>query len=83
MTDQQTTSKLALEALNRAYESRDAELARSLYTGDAGVRIVDRNNTPSSPRELHGKEEIDEYLRDVFSRDTTHQLERETTAKTA
>jgi hypothetical protein len=53
----------------------------SLYTDDAGVRIVDHNNTPSSPRELHGKEEIDEYLRDVFSRDTTHQLEREIIAK--
>jgi nuclear transport factor 2 (NTF2) superfamily protein len=81
MTDQQATSKLDLETLNRAYESRDAELALSLYTDDAGVRIVDRNNTPSSPRELHGKEEIDEYLRDVFSRDTTHQLEREIIAK--
>ena len=53
----------------------------SLYTDDAWVRIVDRNNTPSSPRELHGKEEIDEYLRDVFSRDMTHQLEREITSK--
>ena len=53
----------------------------SLYTDDAGVRIVVRNNTPSSPRELRGKEEIGEYLRDVFSRDTTHQLEREITAK--
>ena len=53
----------------------------SLYTDDAGVRIVDRNNTPNSPRELRGKEEIGEYLRDVFSRDTTHQLEREITAK--
>ena len=51
-----------------------------LYADDAEYLRVDRSNTPntpSSPMALRGKEEIGEYLRDVFSRDMTHRIENE------
>lgn len=77
MTEQKTTSSLDFEVLRRAYEERDAELATSLYADDAEVRVIDRNNPPSSPFELHGKEEIGDYLRDAVSRDIKHHIENE------
>jgi|SRR5215210_4426605 len=70
-------SSLDFEVLRRAYEERDPELAISLYADDAEVRIVDHTNPPSSPFELHGKEQIAEYLRDVLSREMTHRVENE------
>ena len=48
-----------------------------LYAEDAEIRIVNRNTPPSSPYVLRGKEEIAEYLRDVFSRDMSHSIENE------
>ena len=75
MTEQKTG--LDFEALRRAYEQHDAELAIGLYADDAEVRIVDRNSPPSAPFEMHGKEEIAEYLRDVFSREMIHRVENE------
>jgi hypothetical protein len=51
------------EALRRGLEGRYAEL-----------RIVNKRTPPSSPRELHGKEEISEYLRDVRGRQMTHRV---------
>lgn len=65
------------EALRRAEEQHDLDSMLSLYADDAEMRIVNRNTPPSSPFELHGKEEIAEYLRDVFSRELTHRIEQE------
>ena len=75
MTDQKTT--LDFEDLRRGIEQRDADLLASLYAPDAELRIVDRNNPPSSPLELRGKEEITEYLHDVFCREMEHHVENE------
>ena len=75
MTEQKAA--LDFEALRRAHEQRDAELAVSLYADDAEMRIVNRSTPPSSPFELHGKEEIAEYLREVYGREMTHQVENE------
>lgn len=41
------------------------------------MRIVNRYATPSAPRELHGKKEIGEYLRDVCGRAMSHRVEHE------
>lgn len=76
MTEQKTTG-LNFEALRRGIEQRDADLLASLYADDAELRIVDRDNPPSSPRELRGKEDISEYLHDVFCRDMEHHVENE------
>ncbi len=75
MTQQRTA--LDFEALRRASEQRDAEALIDLYAEDAEVRIVNRNTPPSSPFVLRGKEEIAEYLRDVFGREMTHSIENE------
>jgi ketosteroid isomerase-like protein len=77
MTEQKTG--FDFEALRRAEEQQDLDSMLDLYADGAEVSIVNRNTPPSSPFELHGKEEIAEYLRDVFSREMTHRIEREVT----
>lgn len=81
MTEQKTASGLDFEFLRRGWQERDAELLLSLYADEAEVRIVDRDNPPSSPFELHGKEEIAEYLRDAFGGEATHRVENEVVGK--
>ena len=77
MTVQKTSDGLDFEALRQAIENLDAELLVSLYADDAEMRTVNRYTTPSSPKVLHGKEEIAEYLRDVCGRAMTHHIENE------
>jgi hypothetical protein len=64
MIDRGTAGGLDLEALRRAHERRDLDLRLGLYADDAVLRRVDRNNPPSSPLELRGKEQIAGYWRD-------------------
>ena len=77
MTAQKTSGGLDFEALRQAIENLDAELLVSLYPDDAEMRTVNRNTTPSSPKVLHGKEEIAEHLADVCGRAMTHRIENE------
>jgi ketosteroid isomerase-like protein len=65
------------EAMRRAIEGLDADALVGLYADDAELRVVNKSTTPSSPRELRGKEEITEYLRDVCGRAMTHHIENE------
>lgn len=64
------------ETLRQSIEGNTAANLLSLYADDAELRVVDRNTQPSSPRVLHGRDEIGELLEDVYSRDMTHKLER-------
>lgn len=75
MTEQK--AGLDFEALRRAEEEHDLDSMLALYADDAQILIVNRNTPPSSPFELNGKEEIAEYLSDVFSRQMTHRIENE------
>jgi len=75
MTEQKTG--FDFEAMRRATEGLDAEALLGLYADDAELRIVNKITPPSSPRELHGKEEITEYVRDVCGRAMTHHIEDE------
>jgi hypothetical protein len=77
MSEPQTTGSLDFQALRHAIEERDAEALVSLYAEGAELLRVNRYDTPSSPRVLSGKEEIAEYLRDVFGRDMTHRVQDE------
>ena len=78
MTEQQAAGgKLDFEALRRAEEQHDLDAMLDLYADDAEIRIINRNTPPSSPYVLRGKEEIAEYLKDVFSRDMKHRVENE------
>lgn len=65
------------ETMRRAIEQRNAEVLASLYADDAELRVVDRNQTPSSPLVLHGKAAIAEFLKDICERDMTHRIEQE------
>ena len=75
MTEQRTD--FDFEAMRRAIEGLDAEALVGLYADDAELRIVNKSTTPSSPREVRGKEEISEYLRDVCGRAMTHHIHNE------
>jgi hypothetical protein len=75
MTEQKTG--FDFEAMRRAVEQLDADLLASLYSDDAQLRIFNKNTTPSSPREIRGRQEIAEYLHDVCGRAMTHRIERE------
>lgn len=62
-------------ALKQAIESRDGRMLSSFYADDASLRIVDRNNPPSKPRELKGRVAITRFWDDICSRAMTHQVE--------
>jgi ketosteroid isomerase-like protein len=63
------SSGFSTETLRRGIEGNTAANLLSLYADDAELRVVDRNTQPSSPRVLHGRDEIAELLNDVYSRD--------------
>jgi hypothetical protein len=71
------TGSLTMATLRRAAESRDADLLLSLYTDDAVLTVVDSNNPPSRPLLIRGKTDISRYIRDVYTREMTHQVEDE------
>jgi hypothetical protein len=73
----QAPGSMDFETLRRTIEERDAETLISFYADDAEVHTVNKNTTPSSPQVLRGKEDISEYLRDVFGREMTHRVENE------
>ena len=71
-----TLSKTVTVAdLKRAIEARDANALSSFYADDAVMRIIDRNNPPSQPRELKGKAAIAAFHDDVCGRAMTHTIE--------
>lgn len=59
----------------RALEERDATGQLALYADDAEVALVDRINTPGSPRVLRGREEIRSWIEDICDRDMTHHVD--------
>ncbi len=75
MTAQKTA--LDFEALRRADEHRDVEALTGFYAEDAEVCLISKDNPPSSPFELRGKEQISEFLRDVCGRDIESRIENE------
>ncbi|WP_393916251.1 nuclear transport factor 2 family protein [Halostreptopolyspora alba] len=66
--------RLDVDTLRHAVEDRDSEAMLSLFTEDAEYELINRNAPPGSPHALHGREEIGAAVRDVFSRDMTHEL---------
>jgi hypothetical protein len=67
-----STSELDLSALGRAIEGRDGEAQASFYTEDAVLRVVDRENPPSRPLVVSGREAITAYITEVAGRDMIH-----------
>jgi len=62
-------------AIKRAIETRDGTLLASFYADDAILRVIDRHNPPSNPREIKGKIAISNYWSDVCGRQMTHKVE--------
>jgi ketosteroid isomerase-like protein len=71
-----TQPKFDLDALRQALTARDAEAVAALYADDAEITMVDQTRPPSQPATLRGRDEIAAMLRDVMSRDLTHEVER-------
>jgi ketosteroid isomerase-like protein len=62
-------------AIRQAIESRDGRMLASFYADDAALRIVDRNNPPSRPREIKGRAAISAFWDDICSRAMTHKVD--------
>src|SRR3954466_7807082 len=63
---------VTVAGLKRAIEGRKAPALAGFYADDAVVRVIDRDNPPSKPRDLEGKSAISAYFEDVCGRDMTH-----------
>jgi len=78
MSSQTTRTSQAFdsEALRRGIEERDAATLLGLYARDAELQVADRDNQPSNPKIIRGRDAIGEYFADVCGRDMTHKIER-------
>ncbi|MEA2427931.1 MAG: hypothetical protein QOF37_1559 [Thermoleophilaceae bacterium] len=68
------TTKFDIDALARSIEARDADSVARYYADDAQVSLVDRDNPPSNPRRISGKDEIGRWLADECARDVNHRV---------
>jgi len=62
-------------AIKNAIENRDGRTLSSFYTDDALLRVIDRNNPPSKPREVRGRAAITTFWDDICSRAMTHRVD--------
>jgi ketosteroid isomerase-like protein len=69
------TDEVTAATIKRAIEQRDGPALASFYADDAVLRIVDRNNPPSRPREVKGRSTIDTFWDDICSRAMTHKVD--------
>jgi hypothetical protein len=70
-----TKQTITVSDLRRAIEGRSAQALSGFYADNAVMRIIDRDNPPSRPRELKGRAAISAYYDDVCSRAMTHKVE--------
>jgi hypothetical protein len=69
-----TITTFDLDRFTRAAEERDASTQLSMYGNDAVVTIADKISQPGSPRVLRTREEIQDWLEDMYARDMTHSV---------
>jgi SnoaL-like domain len=70
-----TLNTVSVADLKRAIEGRDAKALIGFYDENATLRIIDRDNSPSHPREIKGNAAIAAYYEDVCGRAMTHRIE--------
>jgi ketosteroid isomerase-like protein len=75
MTTSSTITSIDVHALRQAVQARDSEALAGLYADDATLEIVDAGNPPSAPLRLSGAPEIGARLRDIYTRDMTHEVD--------
>jgi hypothetical protein len=66
---------VTIAEIKRAIEGRDGKSLADFYADNAVMRIIDRDNPPSRPRELRGKQSISAFYNDVCGRNMNHTLE--------
>jgi ketosteroid isomerase-like protein len=59
---------------SRATSERDSETLLSMFADDAEWSTVDKENPPSRPSVLRGRDAIAGKLRDIYGRDMTHEV---------
>lgn len=69
-------SQRIADTLQHAIEHCDVDLLLDCYTGDADVRVVDREHPPSKPLDLHGKDAIRDYYRGQCDSETRHHVDQ-------
>lgn len=69
-----TITTFDLDRFARAAEERDAATQLSMYGSDAVVTIANKISPPGSPRVLRGRDAIQAWLEDMYSRDMTHSV---------
>jgi SnoaL-like domain len=69
-----TVTSFDLDRFTRAAEERDASTQLSMYGPNAVVTIADKISQPGSPRVLRTREEIGDWLEDMYARDMTHSV---------
>jgi hypothetical protein len=67
-----TVTAFDLGSFTRAAAKRDASTQLSMYAPDAIVTIADRVTQPGSPRVLRGREEVKDWLEEIYGRDMMH-----------
>jgi hypothetical protein len=65
-----------LDALRSGYRARDPAAIASLYHDDVEYRAVNRNNPPSKPLVMRGREAVRRLLDDLCAREMTHEVVR-------
>jgi hypothetical protein len=70
-----TITTFDIDRFTRAAEDRDAGTQLSMYGSDAVVTIANKISQPGSPRVLRGREEIKDWLEDIYGRDMTHKVQ--------
>jgi hypothetical protein len=69
-----SSARFDLDRFARAAEARDAETQLSMYGPQAQVTITDKVTQPGAPRVLRSRDEIKEWLDDVYGREMTHEV---------
>jgi ketosteroid isomerase-like protein len=69
------TDSVTGAAIKHAIEGRDGRMLTSFYADDAVLRVIERNNPPSKPREVKGKSAIGTFWDDICSRAMTHKVD--------
>ncbi len=69
-----TITTFDLDRFTRAAEERDASTQLSMYGPQATVTIADKVSQPGAPRVLNTREQIKEWLEDMYGREMTHSV---------
>ena len=65
-----------LETIRAGYRGRDAAKVMSTYADNVECTIVNRNNPPSKPMVLRGRDAVKRMVEDLCAREMTHEISR-------